>query len=644
MKYRPEIDGLRAVAVMPVMLFHAGFAPFRGGFVGVDVFFVISGYLITTLIASDLSAGRFSIVDFYERRARRIIPALFFIAMLCVPAAIALFPMSALRSFASALIATFLFGSNVWFWREVDYFNPETESNPLIHTWSLGVEEQFYFVFPLLMLACWRWGATRLLVLVGALIAASLIAAEAALRVSPQAAFYLLPFRAWELLLGSLAALVLLGGRAARGWLDDALACLGIACIAVPVVLYDESTPFPSVYALVPTIGAVLVVVFASPGTLAARLLASAPFRGIGLISYSAYLWHQPILAFYRVQDWTVPSAAGFAACVALTLGLAFLTWRFVEQPFRRPGHGLALRPIPAAAAASLAAIAVGAVVLRNAPALATWGLDAREIAILDYTSEESRQRHRALYLHSTCFLREDQRFSDLAPSCFSSAPPDRETVLWGDSHAASFYPALRPIFGDRLTYLTGGGCAPVLGLAGLRQSCRDLNARTLDYVDRRRPAQVIMPGRWARFAEQPEFAASLQATLERLLRAGVKDIVLLGPLPEWSPSNPELLVRGLRRSEARQDPVMRLEATGLDRLRSADQRLRTIARDAEAAVGRGGVRVMSTADVICTAGRCVGGLREGEDRLVPLAWDYGHLTPEGSRHIVERLPPLAHP
>ena len=334
--YRPEIDGLRAVAVLPVIAFHAGFFGFSGGFVGVDVFFVISGYLITGILAGDLEAGRYSITRFYERRARRILPALFVVLAVSIVAAQVLLMPPPFVDFSTSVFAVVLFLSNMLFIADVDYFGPGAEETPLLHTWSLAVEEQFYILFPLLLWLLWRIGGRRLVL--GGVIAlglASLAFSEWAWRVYPAQTFYFLPSRAWELLAGSVCALMprALPARPSLAW--QAMGLASLAAIVVAVVAFDRETPFPSLWAVVPVGGAVGVILFASPGTIAARLLSWRPVVAIGLISYSAYLWHNPLFVFARVGWPGEPSLLLLAGLSLASLGLAWLSWRFVELPFR---------------------------------------------------------------------------------------------------------------------------------------------------------------------------------------------------------------------------------------------------------------------------------------------------------------------
>jgi peptidoglycan/LPS O-acetylase OafA/YrhL len=348
--YRREIDGLRAVAVVPVILFHAGFSAFSGGFVGVDVFFVISGYLITSLILTEKQAGSFSLLRFYERRARRILPALFLVVLFCLPFAWLWLLPADMEEFSQSLLAVATFSSNIFFWRQSGYFDTAVELKPLLHTWSLAIEEQYYLLFPVLLLAAWRLGRRFMVGMLAALALASLALAQWGAFNRPTATFYLLPTRGWELLLGALAALYLMTSRGPtspgptspgpakagiRMPADQALSLGGLASVALAIALFDGATPFPSLYALLPTAGTVLVILFATPQTIVGRILAAPILVRVGLISYSAYLWHQPLFSFAWHRSGSEPGAGLLVLLAAVSVVLAFVTWKFVETPCR---------------------------------------------------------------------------------------------------------------------------------------------------------------------------------------------------------------------------------------------------------------------------------------------------------------------
>jgi len=362
--YRREVDGLRALAVLPVILFHAGFAHFRGGYVGVDVFFVISGYLITSILIEELARGEFSIVRFYERRARRILPALFLVMLVCLPiAAFLLLPQFELE-FSKSVASVSVFASNILFWRESGYFATATELKPLIHTWSLAVEEQFYIFFPVFLFLIWKLGRSKALGFIALTLVASLAAAQWATSAAPLAAFYLLPSRAWELLIGACAAFYLSKrDPAAATWpraVLEAGSWMGIAMLTYAVAFFDDTTPFPGIPALVPTLGTALIILCATSTTAAGRLLACRPLVAIGLVSYSAYLWHQPLFSFARHWSVEEPAPWIFGILGLAALGFAYLSWRFVETPARARGRFTRRQVFGFAAAGSVFFAATG--------------------------------------------------------------------------------------------------------------------------------------------------------------------------------------------------------------------------------------------------------------------------------------------
>jgi len=338
MKYRKEIDGLRAIAVLPVILFHAGFTVFGGGYVGVDIFFVISGYLITTIIVDEMDKGSFSLLKFYERRARRILPALFFVMLCTLPFAWLWMLPQDLKSFSQSLVAVPLFASNVLFWLRSGYFDPESELKPLLHTWSLAVEEQYYVLFPVFLMLAWKFGKKRIIFLLAMIAIISLLAAQWGSGRYPSFTFYLLPTRAFEILIGALVSLYTNHKHrinSADQPISQLASLTGLALVLYAIFAFDKNTPSPSLYTLIPTIGTILIIVYSNKNSLVGRLLGSKPFVGIGLISYSAYLWHQPLLAFARYESPIGENQIllGLMALVSLVLGYA--SWQYIEKPFR---------------------------------------------------------------------------------------------------------------------------------------------------------------------------------------------------------------------------------------------------------------------------------------------------------------------
>lgn len=333
---------------MSVILFHAGLTQFSGGFVGVDVFFVISGFLITTILIKDQERGGISISKFYQRRAKRIMPVLFVVILATLPVTWMFLPPPELKSYFSSIAATATFSSNILFWYESGYWDTATSLKPLIHTWSLAVEEQYYIVFPLLVMAAWRLGRAWFTAIILALVAASLWFAEHYLATDPMMSFYMLPSRAWELLVGSLAALYLLRRTApiSSGPLNQALSLSGLSMIICAIFTYTEQTPFPGINAALPVIGTALIIAATGSRTMVGMILGSRPFVLIGLISYSAYLWHQPILAVFKLRGFGEISTTGSILAIALTLSLSVLSYRFVEKPVRTGATVFGRRPL----------------------------------------------------------------------------------------------------------------------------------------------------------------------------------------------------------------------------------------------------------------------------------------------------------
>lgn len=342
MKYRKEIDGLRALAVLPIILFHAGFTAFSGGFIGVDIFFVISGYLITTIIVDEMETDSFSLLNFYERRARRILPALFLIMICTLPFAWFWMLPQDLKGFSESLVAVPLFASNILFYLTSGYFDTSSELKPLVHTWSVAVEEQYYILFPLFLILAWRCGKKWIISSFIVVAVASVIFAQLGSSTHAALTFYLLPTRGFEILIGAILSLSINVNSSIKSVshsVSQALSIIGLILITYAIVKFDKNTPSPSLYTLIPTMGAALVLLFANEKNIAGRLLGSKIFVFIGLISFSLYLWHQPLFAFTRYITIDEPSKNVMFGLVILSILLAFLSWKFVEIPFRNKNN-----------------------------------------------------------------------------------------------------------------------------------------------------------------------------------------------------------------------------------------------------------------------------------------------------------------
>ena len=484
MRYRREIDGLRALAVLPVILFHAGFTLFGGGYVGVDVFFVISGYLITWIILDEKASGTFTLTAFYERRARRILPTLFLVASVSVVFAWRWMSPPQMADFARSLIAVFLFSSNILFFLESGYFDVVGELKPLLHTWSLGVEEQYYLLFPLLVLWLWKFGRRHVLTVLIGLWLTSFALGEWWARFHPDAAFYLLPTRLWELLTGSIVAIYLQrqsGRDEGGGWWNAYATALGILMIVAAVFWFDRKTPFPGVATLLPVLGATLVIVFAGENHFLGRWLGSRFLVGIGLVSYSAYLWHQPVFAFARIRSIETPSAGLMGSFVLLSFCLAFFSWRWVERPFRQKAR-FSLRQVTGAAVViSLTGI------LWGFAGLGSNGFDQRTMAdgsrFADFRMTERLAINQGL--DASC------EGTTTSPQCRTGDRP--EVMVWGDSLAMHWMSGLQAAQPKRqFVQMTKSFCGPFLDIAPTNAepaidqwagSCIDFNQQVLAWL-----------------------------------------------------------------------------------------------------------------------------------------------------------------
>ncbi len=532
--YRRDIDGLRALAIIPVVLFHAHVPGFSGGFVGVDLFFVISGFLITGILVREIDAGSFSLVHFYERRARRILPALLvMIAAVLVLAAWLYLPDDFAAVPRSALM-TLAFLGNLWFFLNTGYFAGGADTMPLLHAWSLAVEEQFYVGFPVLLWLIARSAPRRRTAIVAGIAALSFALAVWKQDSADGMAFYLLPMRAWELLVGALLALgavPAIANKSAR----EGLGIAGLALVAFSVAVYDRQTVFPGVTALAPVAGAALLI-HCAPGTFAGRLLAGRPLVAIGLISYSLYLWHWPVFVFTEYARDQPLAGAWRAGAVALSLALGWASWRFIEQPFRNP-QAFTRRRIFVWSGTGMAALAAAAGLM-----VPLGGWDSR---FAPQVLQLAKGREDFSPQRDVCLT--DRIYGD-SEDCTLGAAGRAGVLLWGDSHGVE----LAYVLGERaaasgtgLIQRTRASCPPVPGFRRAGDpGCSRFNADVLALLARRADVRTVyLAGFWAdgTYARYPQMVAHIDETIARLQGAG-KDVVLVGPVPPQAWDVPRFL------------------------------------------------------------------------------------------------------
>ncbi|MCA1371195.1 acyltransferase [Bradyrhizobium sp. BRP14] len=653
LEYRPDLDGLRAVAILPVVLFHAGFSSFGGGFVGVDVFFVLSGFFMARIILSDLERGSFSFWQFYVRRMRRIFPALFSMMAASSIAAWFLFMPQEFTYFANSLIAAALFVSNVLFRREAGYFDISAEMKPLLHTWSLSVEEQFYLIFPVALFICYKVAGERTFRIALAVTLLSFAASTFQVYDKPEKAFYLLHFRVWELLLGVLVALRPPATYTART--SQVLTALGLAAVFFAVLLYSPSTPFPGLSAAVPCVGTAIVIHAHCRDGLVARFLSNPVSVFIGRISYSLYLWHWPIIVFSRYTLGDELTMGSAFTIVATSFAVAYLSWRFIEQPARYgrlAPSGVAMAGL--SSVATLSAVAFGSVV-------AAWQ------GIPERLPEEARRLYWATY--------DDSPFS--SPRCFTDSNGDGLTpvqirkgelckvgvetgnepqfLVWGDSHAAAIAPAIDAAarqMGLSGVFVGRGSCPPLpnadFGTRWAVERCVEHNSAVMSLIEQRKFPYVFMVGYWPKYVHraelprqghifdprvEPSFAdwsapvrTSLSTTLAGFTRQGTKAILVMD-VPEMGHEVPEALARAVV-SGGTFDIAPSLEYTN-KRQALARSVLEEVAKSS-------GSLIVDPMSGICDAFRCHV-MREG----TVLYKDEDHLSSEGAKSLAALFQPV---
>ncbi|MDF1825427.1 MAG: acyltransferase family protein [Verrucomicrobiales bacterium] len=494
MPYRKDIDGLRALAVLPVVFFHLGWgAP--GGYIGVDVFFVISGFLIGSIVIREVESGSFSLLRFWERRVRRILPALTAVVVATAVAGCVWMIPAHLEELGKSIMAQPALVANVYFWQESGYFEVASEYQPLLQTWSLAVEEQFYLFFPLVMILFFKLGRRAALIGVLILIALSLGWSVFSTKVYPSLSFYLLPSRIWELDLGVILALLQIKRDRPR-WINEVLSWGGIGCILTAVFTFSLNTPFPGYTALLPCLGAALVIFGnAQQATSSSALLGWGPIRFVGLISYSLYLWHWPLIVFARYQSAGELSVTMKVVILLLSLICATLSWRFIEKPFRkakeREAKGATRKVLAIGAVTSIFTLGLGVAFSESEGLPKRFSAETLELRRVD--SPFSLMRSRS-FLEENGTLPVVGELQDEA-----SSPP---MLVWGDSHAISLLPAFDVLGKKHGTTVYAAVQPATPPLAGtwtprIGKDFLEWGEAVLEQVDSLGIEKVIIVGRW---------------------------------------------------------------------------------------------------------------------------------------------------
>lgn len=619
-RYRPDIDGLRALAVLPVLMFHFGASWMPGGFTGVDIFFVISGFVIATSIQADITSGVFTIQQFYFKRIKRILPALAVTLIVTAIAATLILLPDDLVDFGKSLAATSGFVSNFYFWKTSGYFAASAQTKPLLHTWSLAVEEQYYLLAPMAFAAIARWGGRRWLLLLGPFAVVSLACSIAAVFLGPTAGFFLLPPRLWELLLGALLALA---GGPLKGprWVAEALSVLGLALIAYGLFYLQQGEAFPGWNACFPCFGAALLIQSGwrqpgAPATLINSVLASAPLVWIGGISYSLYLVHWPIAAFHKYLALGDARPIDIIWMMGLSIALAWLSWRFVERPFRKIDR-THLRGVLAGQAVALAvgvAVGVGLVSAHGLPKrFPNFGTHAIA-GVKDWGGGRCFNQNAT---HATPWS---------AEACTRIHGPNGRILVWGDSFAAQYMPGIlrdqARINADVMQY-TFAGCPPILAYKSFaRVACAPFNHHALDIIDKYQVDTVVLAGLWQ---DVPAGTLNkLHETVEALKRKGVQVFVIgQSPMFIMDVQHIDYISGGWRQREGAVSWPVAFKP-------SLNEAVKAQAKD--------GVFIDPT-PFLCEGGRCA--YRDGSTFYVA---DYGHFSTDGALRAVRAYFPSGDP
>ena len=621
-KYRTDIDGLRAVAILSVVGFHAFPDWIQSGFVGVDIFFVISGFLISTIIFENLEEGHFSYAEFYARRIKRIFPALILTLLTSFALGWFMFPAEYFKLAGKHLFSGAAFLSNFALLRESGYFDASGEVDPFHHLWSLAVEEQFYILWPLLLGLVWkrRWN----FLLITLAVAASSFAFDIGTLGSDAAvAFYSPLSRFWELMIGGVLAYLGLHKSQMLSQRPQWLSAAGGLLLVLGFIFINPRSAFPGWLTLLPTLGAFLLMA-AGPGAwLNRHLLSRKVLVWFGLISYPLYLWHWPLLVFARIHTLGDPSLLERMLVVGASIALAWGTYQFVEKPVRWRWPG---RPVVATLLVLLGALVVTGKLTDRAE-----GFPERAANLKVFRSHYDAVQG---YRSGQCFL-DTAAGSNFNEACSGRSPETPGVplvLLWGDSYAASLYPGLKhqsELLGFALAQYTANGCPPIAGLyIDKRKNCMAVNGVVLDKIKTLKPGTVMLAANWLRYDRKNSNwtqldLGKLHATIAALKDVGIAHIVLVGQLPTYKIDQPMV---GSRVFKA--DVVDRtLRSLNLQAF-AMNETMRQFARE-------NGVDFMSPMDALCNEQGCL--ISASSHELVPTSFDYGHLTGAGSRFLLER-------
>lgn len=628
MNYRADIDGLRGIAVLLVLAFHAFPEWLHGGYIGVDIFFVISGFLICGILLRDADAGRFSIAVFYARRVRRIFPALITVLLATLVAAYFLLLPGELAQAGKHTAGGMGFVANLMFWSEAGYFDSDVHSKILLHLWSLGVEEQFYLVFPLVLYGAWRW-SNRFLPMFLALAVISLTVSIMHTQSDASGAYFSPLTRAWELLIGAMVAVWASRGRfpeqlMASSRLRDPLGFSALLLLLATAALYTRNTAFPGIAAALPVLATAVLIAIGGESSRLNRMLAHKRLVAIGLVSYPLYLWHWPLLSIAYTLEAGSPSRRMRLVMLLLAGLLAWLTYRFIEKPIRfqwRSSQAVAILLVTGVLTGLLGWMAY---VQNGFPSrYSDKATGMHGLVDYKYDAKGSYGGKRG------CFLEQTEGPESFARHCYTPASAGKRPslMLWGDSHAAHLYPGIDALLGGSvdLLQLTASRCPPIpdMEIDG-RPKCKSINDAVVKHLADIRPTMLVLAGAWWKYDDW----RALTRTLDFLKSVGVRHVLVVGPVPGWREDLPKLLLRQMRKNPHEPLP-MHLKSELAEEASKLDKQLVTL-------LDGTGAQYASPHGALCGKTGCI--VRTGDQAETLTYWDNNHLTREGSVLLLSRF------
>lgn len=642
LRYRADIDGLRAIAVLSVVVFHAfpGWLP--GGFVGVDIFFVISGFLISSIIIKRLDNDSLSLSDFYSRRIRRIFPALIVVLSACFVIGWFELLTDEYKQLGKHITAGASFISNFVFWLEAGYFDSIAESKPLLHLWSLGIEEQFYIVWPLLLGVVWKKRCNFILFCI-AIIAISFALNIYYVNNFNAATFYNPLTRFWELVVGALMAYINIRNSFAgtepslcnKGIIGKATQCVfsanslnvlrdfqsvfGAVLIGIATLLINSTKPFPGWWVLLPTVGTVLIIAAGPHAWMNRTVLSNRLLVWVGLISFPLYLWHWPLLSFARIIEGGTPAREIRIVIVLVSIILAWLTYILIERPLRYGQQGKS--KVVMLCILMLTVGYVGYNTYQND------GFPFRYPPILQSKWVDGYNDLDTVYRHHSCFLSPTEGSSTFSDSCVANGKKPM-VFLWGDSHAAALYPGLnlmQQAIGFGLVQRTASACPPILGSQQIRRPfCKEINDSNFMLIKKLMPDIVLLHASWDIYD-----LSQLDFTISELKRIGVKRITIIGPVPQWQDSLYRSIFLYWKNEVARGNLPVRMSYRLVENIPTVDDKMKIIASQLE-------VEYVSAYKALCNKDGCL--TRDGKDGVEITAFDQAHLTLTGSRILINHI------